>query len=474
MGLRRCLSGLLGIALAVSLPAPALAGTVALQREPGLTYPFLTYRAAAGERNVVTISGDGERVEDRAGLTAGSGCAVEPNSGGRVAICPVEVGVPTVTLILGDEDDRATVEGTDHGGDIMLRGGPGDDLLRSAAGSYNRFVGGRGDDVMSGGGYRTGFDEGSRPNGSDTMRAPTLTQQQYGWVDQGEAWVDYGARRRRVTADLDGARDDGERGERDLLGVGVTGIGGGRAGDVLTGGAGHNQLIGGPGTDLLQGRGGDDALAATTTSTRLGTPGRGVRQTDRDRLVGGRGQDLLEGSAGPNLLAPGPGPDAVYGAGGADRIQARDGFVDQIRCGDARDRVSEDEIDVLRECERFSARHRGAVPLEISSYFSDCRYGPPCDHPWHAIVRAACARPRAARCTGIVALALDGRPVGEMAFQSDNTGRVYTDIEVSEEVELLLQRRDSRMSVTVTSAGEEVAVNVARLPGNWLPMPVVP
>jgi RTX calcium-binding nonapeptide repeat (4 copies) len=469
MGLRLWMSGLCGASLAALLPAPALAGRVALGG--GSTSPVLTYVAAPGERNLVRISLSygTVQVEDRAGVRAGSGCRRGLNSGGRVAICPIEGGITTTTLSLGDGHDRAAVELPDNIGDVVLSGGPGNDVLRATPGRYSRFAGGRGNDVMSGGGHRTVFDEGSRPNGSDTMRAPQLKQERYGWAVQGEAWVDYGARRGRVTADLDGARDDGERDERDLLGAGVTGIAGGRSGDRLTGGSGHNQLIGGPGADLLRGRGGDDALVARTTTEGLYLPGRVVNRAGRDRLLGGRGQDLLEGSAGADLLVPGPGPDDVNGGDGADRIRAVDGFVDEIRCGAARDEAREDELDVLRQCERFSAAHRGAVPVEISSYVSHCRYGPPCDHPWHARVVAECAGPRAARCTGTVTLLLNGQPVGEAAFRSG----VAADIEVSQAVQRLLARWDPRLSVTVASAGREVTVGVSRLPGYPLTSPEV-
>ena len=71
--------------------------------------------------------------------------------------------------------------------------------------------------------------------------------------------VYYTDRRRPVRADLDGRRDDGQPGERDML-VGIEHITGGSGRDRLTGNAKDNRLYSGNGADLLTGRAGNDTL----------------------------------------------------------------------------------------------------------------------------------------------------------------------------------------------------------------------
>ena len=118
-------------------------------------------------------------------------------------------------------------------------------------------------------------------------------------------------------------------------------------------------------------------------------------------MLGSRGQDLIEGSAGRNVLPPRPGLDVVWGAGGGDHVRARDGFVDELQCGRGRDRTGADPIDAVRDCERSSARHLGAVPMELVGEVWDSKpYQTPCGHAWHANARVACARERIGGCRG--------------------------------------------------------------------------
>lgn len=102
------------------------------------------------------------------------------------------------------------------------------------------------------------------------------------------------------------------------------------------GGAGADRLLGTKAGDELRGLGG------------------------RDVLVGGKGSDVLIGGRGPDRLRGGPGRDGFnmrdgveLAAPGADRIDARDGRLDEINCGAGDDLAIVDAIeDGVYDCER--------------------------------------------------------------------------------------------------------------------------
>jgi hypothetical protein len=131
--------------------------------------------------------------------------------------------------------------------------------------------------------------------------------------------ADYSSRSAAVSADLDGAPDDGEAGEGDTIETDVESLAGGAGGDVLTGALGTNILKGGAGADVLDGAQGDDDLD------------------------GGDGNDDLLGGSGADLL---------HGGDGTDRVWARDGAADIVRCGGGADTAVLDAIDDAgSECE---------------------------------------------------------------------------------------------------------------------------
>lgn len=173
--------------------------------------------------------------------------------------------------------------------------------MRYGGAGGDRLVGGAGGDV---------FVEGRSPNGSDTILGRSQPLGQYDTAF-------YSERRRGVRADLDGRRNDGERGERDRL-AGIEGLVGGRGADRLTGDRHANQLAGGPGPDTLFGLAGHDSMSGSEGN---------------DILDGGRGSDRLDGSVGDDL------------------VLARDGFPDNVSC-DANepppggiDEITLDELD---------------------------------------------------------------------------------------------------------------------------------
>lgn len=144
---------------------------------------------------------------------------------------------------LGDRADVGVVSGDFPAGapsEVRLDGGPGSDRLRSSADS-TAFIGGSGNDRMTGGPGIDLFFEGRRRSGADTMRGGSNPLV----FPAGGDRVDYSGRRRRIVADLAGDRDDGSRGERDRIGADVESLRAGGGSDRLTGSAAANVLEGG-------------------------------------------------------------------------------------------------------------------------------------------------------------------------------------------------------------------------------------
>ncbi len=111
------------------------------------------------------------------------------------------------------------------------------------------------------------------------------------------------------------------------------------AGDTIDGTAASERISGRAGNDDLNGRGGDDCIRGSRGADRLNGG------ADDDRVVGGRGPDRLLDSGGEDVLV---------GHGRSDRIDARDGEADVIRCGSGRrDRAKGDALDTFRNCERI-------------------------------------------------------------------------------------------------------------------------
>ena len=65
----------------------------------------------------------------------------------------------------------------------------------------------------------------------------------------------------------------------------------------------------------------------------------------------GAGADEVTGGDGDDTLDGGGGADVIGGGAGDDRIEARDGLVDTIDCGEGDDRATADPVDVVTNCE---------------------------------------------------------------------------------------------------------------------------
>ncbi len=360
------------------------------------------------------MQGSAATISDPACVTPGAGCSLPDPARREVGRCSLRAATAAdLRVSLGDRNDTADVSGelpSDNsayvGGDVVIAGGPGRDVLSagSASGVLSggpgsdrlragtdpvEFRGGTGNDRMLGDPSADRFDEGRFRNGRDLMLG-----------GRGDDLVDYGARRGSVRADLRGDPDDGGRGERDLVGADVEELAGGAAADRLVGNSRPNRLSGGRGRDHLVGRGGADLLHG-------GQAG--------DRLAGGSGQDLLNGSGGGDRIHAGPGRDQVFAGPGPDRIVLRDGGLDEVECGSGRDRLSLDGLDWFSNpsggrCERVRrSRPPAAVYLghrEVDVHASESL----------AIPLIACPGDFPGRCRGRVQVLVEGREVGSADF----------------------------------------------------------
>ena len=300
---------------AALVPGAAHAGTASISGSKVLV------KAAAGERNGITISRQGNHFRVTEGaigttITQASGCSqVAP----KEVSCPSS-GVSSIEVDAGDGNDYVIV-GVTTG--VSVQGGPGDDDL----------IGGDGADVLDGG---DGTDELIGGVGADALIGGA-----------GEDVVSYSLRTAPVTVDLDGVADDGEVAEGDNVAMDVEHVRGGMGNDALTGSGARNFLVGGPGSDTLNGDDGDDYLdgesgadamnggagkdAALYSSRSLpvtvdldgvaddgGTTEGDNAGSDVEAIYGGSGNDTLTGNGSDNELSGGLGADTVSGGGGSD------------------------------------------------------------------------------------------------------------------------------------------------------------
>lgn len=401
------------------LPATAYGGTAAVidatQGRGSDAVEFVRYTASPGEANRVTarlrVSGGvgTATLTDAAGALPGRGCTRPNPANPTVVTCRLGNGTTTgvaanaFEFLLGDRDDVAEIVASPTtSGDFD--GGSGNDVLRAGDGVGGSgddpglprgatMRGGPGNDLLVGGLGHDLLDESGRDStGSDTLRGGSGTDS-----------VTYAGRRRGVRADLAGDRDDGQRGERDLI-AGVENLEGGRAADRLRGDTFDNQLVGGGGSDVLLGGHGADNLHAAGDGFFPG----GART--RDRIAGGAGMDYIVGTAGANRINAGRGADTVEAGGGPDRILARDGSTDDVRCGRGRDRLAIDSLDAIgRGCERV--RRRGLARAVFVSQVPGLGLLGSADNPY-AAPEIACPADLRSACSVTVVISRRGTVFG--------------------------------------------------------------
>ena len=276
------------VVLAVAaVPATASAATVSYR--PPVCYrecgeAVVTFRAAAGEHNRLTVALAGDQVELR-----DQGALVTPRRrctavDAHAVRCPAGI----VFAHLGDEDDQAATTATGH---VDFRGDDGDDEL---SGSF-RGHGGAGND-----------------------RIDRCTD---AWGDEGDDLL--------IAAPKDSH------------------LAGGPGTDHLQGGAGNDVLHdASPDANRFDGGEGSDAVSfrGRTTPVAVDLAAPGPLMTSIEAVEGGDGPDVLHGTDGPDLLQGDRGDDVLSGRGGDDRLAGGPGF-DRFDAGGGDDVVYSDSYE---------------------------------------------------------------------------------------------------------------------------------
>ncbi len=260
-------------------------------------------------------------------LAGGAGTDVVSYAGRSLPLTVTLDGQPGDGEALEDDEVRTDVESVTGGsGNDTLTGGPLADTLSGGAGA-DTLAGGGGADVLNG------------DDGDDILEGGAGGDTHAGGA--GFDTADYSARTAAVTADLDGAADDGETAEVDNVRPDVERLLGGAGNDTLTGNNATNVLSGAAGDDVLDpGRGasdlmlggdGIDTVSYATRTLPVTADADGVADdgeagdahtigTDVENLTGGSGNDRLAGTAGANTLSGGSGNDVLDGGAGPDLL----------------------------------------------------------------------------------------------------------------------------------------------------------
>ncbi len=123
------------------------------------------------------------------------------------------------------------------------------------------------------------------------------------------------------------------------------------------GGPGDDTITGGSAGDVLRGGDGNDTLGGSS---------------GEDQVFGEAGADTVRGHAGADTVSGGPGLDliegdgqGIYGNGGSDTIDSRDGESDRVTCGLGADFLKADSIDVIEtsECESIDRAETTPAPV---------------------------------------------------------------------------------------------------------------
>jgi RTX calcium-binding nonapeptide repeat (4 copies) len=122
----------------------------------------------------------------------------------------------------------------------------------------------------------------------------------------------------------------------------------------VDGGPGDDTIAGGYGNDVLHGGDGNDDLGGSS---------------GEDKVYGEAGDDTVRGHGGADTVSGGPGVDliegdgqGIYGNGGSDTIDSRDGERDRVTCGLGADALTADSLDVIETSECESVDTGAATP----------------------------------------------------------------------------------------------------------------
>ena len=317
----RVATGLIGrpaTSLLAAVAASLVFATSALTAIVSGDEATLTYRAASGEANVLTVEDvapddDVEEVlfRDAGATVTARGACVSVDA--HTARCPVPSSVRVYLHDLNDTGLLGLAIAHEFG---ELSGGAGDDTLRTLPGhsSYGTLNGGPGDDVLtsSPGDWMTGGP------GADTFRGGGFSTVSYWHNGRG-----------RVRVSLDGVANDGAEGERDNVGAAIGTVVGTKGSDLFVGNDRGQEFWGEGGDDRAIGKGGNDTL---------------VGHSGDDVLLGGPGEDRLVGYEGADVLRGGSGRDRFNGGAGRDRLHARDGVRDRVAGAEGFDTACVDRL----------------------------------------------------------------------------------------------------------------------------------
>jgi Ca2+-binding RTX toxin-like protein len=290
---------------ALALPATASAATASI------TGSTLTYSAASGEENDLTIETDAGvfRVTDNtAPVTAGAGC----NQRSTHRVNCSTAGITLVDVLAKDQDD--SVQALIGTVDANLNGGSGGDNLTSDAGDDTLTLGkadpsgNTSEQAFAGDGQDT-LNGCTTPNASDFLSGGPGDDELLGGACNESLFGDTGADdlvggdgfdflsfngNAGVDVTLDNVANDGEPGENDNVHDDIETLFGTDFNDTIIGAAGDQQFNSFGGQDTLEGG------------------------PDNDSLQGGDGADTLEGEAGGDFIGGGNDPDDMSGGPGFD------------------------------------------------------------------------------------------------------------------------------------------------------------
>ena len=395
----------LSLLLLLTVPAVASAATATadIRVRNGVELGPVTFKAAKGERNDVTVTNANGRLRfhDDANRVRARGDCTQVNR--NTALCPTTEDIAQIRL--GNRDDSATVESlvTVFGGDgnDVLRGSSGGDRLNGERGNDTLHGLGRGDDLTGGPGRDRVFggsgDDDLFDGETDAQAAADLyrggsSRDTRFQADVGDT-IDYSKRRRALDIDLSRGRVNFGP-ERDVV-RGLESIVGGSAGDRLSGDGDDNWIFGNGGNDRVRGRGGDDTVR------------------------GGSGNDLVSGEGGNDFVIGESGRDTLAGGDGDDQVTAKDSTAETVMCGAGTgDWGIATRIDTLRDCEVGSNSSTLAVRVQPELQGNRAVFG------------VACASERG--CTGRLTLtSATGEALGEGEFNNLPHGAdLFTPVEV--------------------------------------------
>jgi Ca2+-binding RTX toxin-like protein len=328
---------LITLAGVLALPSVATAATATadVKRKSGAPVGPVTFKAARGETNQVTVTNANGRLrfhDDRNRVRARGDCEqVNANT----AVCPFTEDIAKVKL--GNRADSANVEGLvevlggaardvlrGSRGRDMLDGQNGDDLLRGRGGG-DELTGGNGSDFVDGGGGDDDLIDGETDAKATSDTYVGGASRDTASQDRGDQ-IFYTRRERALNISL--VREKVLKGAENDDIAGIESVAAGSGDDKITGDHDDNLLEGNAGDDDIRALGGDDIP------------------------MGGNGNDKVVGDVGEDVVWGNGGADSLKGGRQSDLMDADDANAELVSCGPGADTARVTRIDdVGSSCE---------------------------------------------------------------------------------------------------------------------------